>query len=103
MKLTDYDKNELVAVNEKGDKLYIVKFGKTYRYFLEYLNQEGFTTGLSYDNKQSCINNAYEFALSSFCGCFSYGDIVGQYPTQKTVIKYYTHTATGKHTADRLG
>lgn len=85
MKISDYDKADLVAQNENGDALYIVKWGTVYHYFLQYKGQEGFTTGESYASKQSCINNAYQFALSTFCNCFSYGDILGQYPEQKTI------------------
>jgi len=71
-----YDSVQVIAKNNTGDVACLVRYGKIWRYTVEYKGQDLFTTGVDGKTKKQMLDNARPFLLSSLCGCFVEDDIL---------------------------
>ncbi|QHZ59780.1 hypothetical protein HWD03_gp100 [Alteromonas phage vB_AmeM_PT11-V22] len=100
MELKGFDNKILVAKKECGFSLYMVQWGKLWRYALNTADDVSnfHTVGDIYDNKTHYITNAYDYALRQG---FSDKEVLEKYP-RKISLMLDSNEAVALNTAKFL-
>ncbi|WP_290738562.1 hypothetical protein [Haliea sp.] len=100
MKLNEFDSTILVAKQTCGYALYLVRYGKHWRYVVnDLLSLNDFNTvGNIYENKTDYVTRAYDYARSLG---FSNSEILDKYP-RKLFVELSSDEITALHIAKRL-